>query len=130
MAEREITVRGETRPAGREEVRAPENYIRPAVDIFETEENLTLVADMPGVNKERLDVNMERGVLTIKGRIAAEPRGEPLFREFSLADYYRQFELPNEIDSEKTEAEFKNGVLTLTMPKSEAARPKRIEIRH
>jgi HSP20 family molecular chaperone IbpA len=73
---------------------------------------------------------MERGVLTILGRIAIEPRGEPLFREFSLADYYRQFELPNEIDSEKTEAEFKNGVLTLTMPKSEAARPKRIEIRH
>lgn len=130
MAQRDITVRGESRPAGREEVRAPENYIRPAVDIFETEENLTLVADMPGVNKERLDVNMERGVLTIQGRIAAELRGEPLFREFSLADYYRQFELPNEIDSEKTEAEFKNGVLTLTMPKSEAAKPKRIEIRH
>lgn len=129
MAEKDVTVSRESEPAAREEVRAPGSYIRPAVDIFETEQSLTLVADMPGVARDSLDINLERGILTFQGKVSAESRGEPLFREFSLADYYRQFELPNELDAEKTEAEFKNGVLTLSMAKSEAARPRRIEIR-
>lgn len=112
-------------------MRAQHNYIRPAVDIFESEQNLILVADMPGVDKERLDVNFERGILTLKGEINASGRGEPLYREFSLgSSYYRQFELSDDFDTEKTSAEFKNGVLTLTLAKSETAKPKRIEIRH
>lgn len=128
MAEKNITVSSENEPAVKEEFRAPEKYIRPAVDIFEKEGNLILMADMPGVDKDRLDINLDRGVLTIQGRTSVESRGEPLFREFSLADYYRQFELPDDIDAEKTEAGFKNGVLTLTMAQSEAAKPRRIEI--
>lgn len=130
MAERDISVRRETAPAGREEMRAAESYIRPTVDIFETDENITLVADMPGVEKEHLNVNLERGILTVQGTVKPVDRGERLFREFSLASYYRQFQLPDVVDSGKTTAEFKDGVLTLTMPKSEAAKPKRIEIRH
>ncbi len=130
MAERDISVRKETTPAGREEMRAAESFLRPAVDIFETEENLTLVADMPGVDKEHLEINLERGLLTLKGSVERTGRGEGLFREFSLASYYRQFQLPDVVDTEKTSAEFKNGVLTLTMPKSAAAKPRRIEIRH
>jgi HSP20 family molecular chaperone IbpA len=129
MAERDISIRKETAPAGREEMRAAENYLRPTVDIFETEENITLVADMPGVEKEDLDINLERGILTVQGIVIPVDRGKKLFREFSLAGYYRQFQLPDVVDSEKTSAEFKNGVLTLTMPKSEAAKPRRIEIR-
>jgi HSP20 family molecular chaperone IbpA len=130
MAERDISVRRESTPAGLEEVRRPENYLRPAVDIFESEDNLTLMADMPGVTKDHLDVHLEQGVLTLRGTIEAARSGELLFREFALVDYYRQFKLPQEIDPDKTSADFKNGVLTLTMPKSAAARPKRIEIRH
>lgn len=126
---KDITVRKEIAPAGREEMRAPESYIRPAVDIFETEENLTLVADLPGVDKEHLDVHLERGLLTLKGTVKMSGKGESVFREFSLANYYRQFMLPSEIDAGKISAEFKNGVLTLTMPKAEAAKPRRIEIR-
>lgn len=132
MAQEDTFVtRKESGPASREAVRAQQNYVRPAVDIFETEQNLILVADMPGVEKERLDVNFERGVLTLKGEIKATGRGEPLFREFSLgSSYYRQFELSDDFDTDKTSAEFKNGVLTLTLAKSEAAKPKHIEIRH
>jgi HSP20 family molecular chaperone IbpA len=132
MAQKDTFVtRQETVPTSREAVRAQQNYVRPAVDIFETEQNLILVADMPGVDKERLDINLERGVLTLKGEINATAHGEPLFREFSLGgSYYRQFELSDDFDTEKNSAEFKNGVLTLTLAKSEAAKPKRIEIRH
>lgn len=126
-----LVTRQETAPRSREAMRAQHNYIRPAVDIFESEQNLILVADMPGVDKERLDVNFERGILTLKGEINASGRGEPLYREFSLgSSYYRQFELSDDFDTEKTSAEFKNGVLTLTLAKSETAKPKRIEIRH
>jgi HSP20 family molecular chaperone IbpA len=130
MAEKEIAVRKETTPASREETRQPESFSRPAVDIFESEESLTLMADLPGVDKEHLDVNLERGVLTIRGTMGAGRSGESILREYSPANYYRQFQLPDEFDTEKTSAEFKNGVLTLILPKSEAARPKRIEIRH
>lgn len=126
-----LVTRQEKVPASREAMRAQHNYVRPAVDIFETEQNLILVADMPGVDKERLDINFERGVLTLKGEIDATGRGEPLYREFSLgSSYYRQFELSDDFDTEKTSAEFKKGVLTLTLAKSEAAKPKRIEIKH
>jgi HSP20 family molecular chaperone IbpA len=130
MAEKNITAHKGTAPSGREEMPAPENYLRPAVDIFETEENLTLAADLPGVKKEHLDISLEKGILTIKGTIEPTSRGQALFREFCLANFYRQFQLPNGIDTEKTAAKFEKGVLTLTIPKSAAAKPKRIEIRH
>lgn len=125
-----VTSKG-TSPARQEHVRSPQNYIRPAVDILETDQSLVLTADMPGVDKEHLDINLEKGVLTLKGEIVAKSPGEPIFREFSVeGTYYRQFELSDTFDAEKTSAEFKNGVLILTLAKSESARPKRIQIRH
>jgi HSP20 family molecular chaperone IbpA len=129
MTTRNIPVtRGEGAMTGREETRNMENYIRPAVDIFETEEGLTLMADLPGVAKEGLDVGIEKGILTIKGTVSGESSGSDLYREFTLASFYRQFQLPDEIDPEKTRAELKNGVLVLNLPKAEAAKPRRIEI--
>ncbi|WP_429884813.1 Hsp20/alpha crystallin family protein [Geoalkalibacter halelectricus] len=129
MANKEMVSRENTSLA-REGVRAPDTYVRPAVDIFETDENLTLVADLPGVAKEDLDINLERGILTIKGAVKGGAPGKAVFREFTLGNYFRQFQLPDEIDTEKTAAELKKGVLTLTMPKSAAAKPRRIEIKH
>jgi HSP20 family molecular chaperone IbpA len=129
MATRNIPVtRGERTITGREETRNMESYIRPAVDIFETDEGLTLMADLPGVAKEGLDVGIEKGILTIKGSVTGETGGNDLYREFTLANFYRQFQLPDEIDPEKTRAELKNGVLTLNLQKAEAAKPRRIEI--
>ena len=129
MAEKGMVTREDTTLA-REGVRAPDTYVRPAVDIYETEDHLTLVADLPGVAKEDLDINLERGILTIKGSVKGGAPGKAVFREFALGNYFRQFQLPDEIDTEKTSAELKKGVLTLTMPKSAAAKPRRIEIRH
>lgn len=129
MATRDIPVtRGEGALGGREQTRNMESYIRPAVDIFETEEGLTLLADLPGVGREGLEVDIDKGILTIKGTVSGETGGSELYREFTLANFYRQFQLPDEIDPEKTRAELKNGVLTLNLQKAEAAKPRRIEI--
>lgn len=129
MATRNIPVtRGEGAMSAREQTRNMENYIRPAVDIFETEEGLTLMADLPGVGKDGLDVGIEKGILTIKGTVSGEAAGNDFYREFTLGNFYRQFQLPDEIDPEKTRAELKNGVLVLNLQKAEAAKPRRIEI--
>lgn len=119
----------ETVPAKREEIRTPGRVLVPAVDIFESIECLTLTADMPGVEKSGLEIDLEKGVLTINGAVESVRRGRPILREFSSANYYRQFKLPDLLDGDKSFAELRNGVLTLTIPKSEAAKPKRIEIR-
>jgi HSP20 family protein len=113
----------------REETRAGERYIRPVVDIVETEEGLTLIADIPGAAKEGLDVNVEKGILTISAPAARTMPGRPLFKEFETAPYYRQFSIPEILDHEKAEADYANGILTLKIPKTEAAKPRKIEIK-
>ncbi|MFA5516097.1 MAG: Hsp20/alpha crystallin family protein [Desulfuromonadales bacterium] len=113
---------------GREETRNAGRFIRPAVDIWETEEGLKLVADIPGVTKDGLNVDIDQGILTIEGKTGENRQGEAIFREFDLVSYYRQFQLPGEVDTEKIAAELKNGVLVLQLPKLEAAKPRRIEI--
>ena len=130
MTAQEMVKRQETTPAPREETRTVGRVLTPAVDIFESDETLTLLADMPGVDKEGLDINLEKGVLTINGEVKLESRGKTVLREFSPSSYYRQFKLSEHIDAERTTAELKNGVLTLQIPKAESAKPKKIEIRH
>jgi HSP20 family molecular chaperone IbpA len=106
-----------------------EVFIRPAVDIFETEQGLTLVADLPGVDKEDLKIDIDQGLLTVQANGKSHMKGDSIRREFLHGSFYRQFRLSDEIDSENIAAEMKNGVLTLLLPKSEEARPRRIEIR-
>ena len=129
MTNQEMSKRPETSPAKREDTRSPGRVLVPAVDIFESVESLTLIADLPGVDKGGLDINMEKGVLTINGSVKMKDRGQPLLREFSSANYYRQFKLSDQFDGEKSYAELRDGVLILRIPKAEAAKPKRIEIR-
>ena len=130
MTAQEMVKRQETAPTRQEETRTVGRVLTPAVDIFESDETLTLMADMPGVAKEGLDINLEKGVLTINGEVNLENRGKAVLREFSPANYYRQFKLSEHIDAEKSTAELKNGVLTLQIPKAESAKPKKIAIRH
>lgn len=113
----------------REETRSNDKYIRPAVNIIETEEGLILTADIPGATKESLDVNVEKGILTISAQASHNLPGQPAYREFELASYYRQFAIPESLDHEKAKADFTNGILTLRVPKAEIARPKRIEVK-
>jgi HSP20 family protein len=104
-------------------------YIAPPVDIFETEEALTVVADLPGVDKDEVDIRVEDNILTIKGSADYSPQSEILRQEFSLQGYYRQFQLSDEVDQDKISAECNNGVLTITMPKAERSKPKQIKVK-
>jgi HSP20 family molecular chaperone IbpA len=113
----------------REETRSSEKFIKPAVNIMETEEGLTLIADIPGATKDTLNVNVEKGILTISAPVSGCMPGNPVYSEFELASYYRQFAIPESLDHEKSKAALANGVLTLRVPKAEKARPRKIEIK-
>ena len=112
----------------REETRAPERFLRPAVSISEDEGGLLLTADLPGATKKALDIHVEKGILTINAPVSRELPGRPVYSEFEWAPYYRQFQIPDVIDQARVKAEFTNGVLTLHLPKAEAAKPRRIEV--
>lgn len=109
--------------------RDEERYQVPPVDIFETNGDLTVVADLPGVEKDGLKVRVDDDVLTIEGKVHHMEKQANLINEFELVDYFRQFRLSEEIDREKISAELKNGVLTLKLPKAEAAKPRPIEVK-
>jgi len=130
MAENTIANRPAQRtPAGREETRSQERFVTPPVDIYETQEGLIVKADLPGVTKDALDVRVENNLLTIRGKSAHAAPGEVFYREYSLLNFFRQFELNNKVDQSKISAELKHGVLTLQLPKAEEAKPRQIEVR-
>jgi len=104
-------------------------YIAPPVDIFETEDALTVVADLPGVDKDSVDIRVEDNILTIKGRASYSSNGNVLREEFRLHGYYRQFQLSDEVDQDKISADSKSGVLTITLPKAEKSKPKQIKVK-
>ena len=112
----------------KEETRSQERYVTPAVDIYETLEGLVVKADLPGVAKDGLDVRVENNLLTIRGRSEHSAPGDLVYREYSLANFFRQFELSDKVDQQKISAELKNGVLTLNLPKAEEAKPRRIDV--
>lgn len=98
-------------------------------DIHETEEALRFRMDVPGVEKGGVHIEVdEDNVLQVRARNSFRESGKPLFREFSVGDYYRSFRLGNIFDKERIVAKLENGVLEITVPKVEAAKPRRIEI--
>ncbi|HUU93765.1 MAG TPA: Hsp20/alpha crystallin family protein [Phycisphaerae bacterium] len=109
----------------------PESYFVPATDVYETADELTLVAEMPGIQPAGLAVTVEDNVLVIRGRPVAEAEtdGEVLLEEFTAGEFYRAFQLPADYDTERIEANLRQGVLTLTLPKSERLKPRRIEVK-
>jgi HSP20 family protein len=101
----------------------------PHVDLHETENELLVVADMPGVKPENIDLNYEKGELTVHGKVT--PRGNVgfLLHEYAVGDYHRTFNVRDEIDPTKISAEYKHGVLTVKLPKREEVKPMRIAIK-
>lgn len=102
----------------------------PRFDIVETESELVLYGDLPGVSKDNLDVRFENGQLTIQGKV--EPRHadhEFVYGEYGIGDFYRSFTISEDIDAEKISAELHNGVLTLHLPKAESVRPRKIAVK-
>lgn len=112
----------------REETRELKNYLLPAVDIYETDEGLVLLADLPGVAKDALEINIEQGLLTIEGCPGQGVSGEEVISEFALSRFYRQFRLPDTLDGAGSSAVLKDGVLAITLPRAAAAKPRRIEV--
>ena len=105
--------------------------LRPPVDIFEDAEGVTLLADLPGVSKERLNVRVERDALVIEGDVQIElPEDmDALYADVRATHYQRRFALSDELDAEKIEANLKDGVLTVHLPKRAETKPRRIEVR-
>jgi len=103
--------------------------IRPMVDIFENEGEILFHTDMPGVVKKDININMDNGKLYLSGIRRLERAGATTWEEFGDVEYTRTFSVPQSIDIEKVSAELTDGVLKLHLPKSEAAKPRRIEIK-
>jgi HSP20 family protein len=103
----------------------------PRADIYETEEAIVVVADIPGVDETSVDITLEKGVLTINGTVEPEqPEGYSLTRaEYRVGDYVRSFSLSNEIDQGNIEAALKDGVLRLNLPKITEAKVKKIAVK-
>ena len=119
------TVKKEARP----EADHGTEFLSPPVNIFESKDGYVLEAEMPGVNKEGLEVTLEGNEMTIVGHRRAEtPGNETVFRESHLADFRRVFELDPAIDTAKISARIDQGVLILTLPKSENVKPRRITV--
>ena len=111
------------------ETRDDERYLVPAVDIYETEDSLTLIADVPGACLDGIDVSAEDGLLTIKATAAHHLRDGNYYKEFDLMNYWRQFRLSDKVDADKITANLEHGVLTLTLPKAEEMKPRKIEVK-
>jgi HSP20 family protein len=103
----------------------------PRVDIYETEKELTLFADLPGVAPKDVALHYEKGELVLRGKVQppAYDRARLLLEEYEIGDFYRVFNIHESIDAGHIEAECKNGVLTVHLPKVEAARPRQISIK-
>ncbi len=130
MTEKEMQVREKQEVQQAGEPTKAERYFMPAVDIYETDEAVTVVAEMPGVAKEGVEVRLEDDTLTIKGtKTGNGGEGERvLLREFESGHYLRRFTITEIIDQTKIEAAMADGVLTLKLPKVEPAKPRKIVV--
>jgi HSP20 family protein len=105
------------------------NYLTPLANILETKDGYVLEAEMPGVNKDGLEITVENGELTISGRRAhVETKGREVYRESRAFDYRRTFELDPSIDTTNVTARIDQGVLTLHLPKAESVKPRKIAV--
>jgi len=106
-------------------------FYRPSVDIVETQDELLLKAEMPGTAAEDVSLDYDKGLLTLHGKVKArQPENmKYIFQEYGVGDFHREFTVTNEIDSSRISAEYTDGVLTVHLPKAEAAKPKRIAVK-
>lgn len=108
----------------------PQRWVLPAVDVFEDESGITLLADMPGVPKDKLELKVEGDALSIEGSVQPPtPDGlEAIYAEVRIPRYRRSFNLSRELDTTRVDANLKDGVLTLRIPKQAHAQPRRIAV--
>jgi HSP20 family molecular chaperone IbpA len=115
----------------KDETTLPARVFMPTADIYETQDSLTVILEMPGVDKTKVDVRVEDGVLNIEGRLDfSNYQGlQPLYTEYNIGHYARSFRLSGRIDQSKIGAELKDGVLSLVLPKVEEAKSRTIQVK-
>ena len=108
----------------------PARVFMPVTDIFETPEALTVVLEMPGVDRNSIEANVEDDVVTIAGRVDfSKYEGmQPVYTEYNVGNYARSFEISGKIDQSKISAQMKDGVVTIVLPKAEQAKPRKIQV--
>ena len=131
MAEsQELQVQQNARWRRKPRPRYPGRVFVPVTDIFETPEALTVVLEMPGVDRNSIEASVENDVVTIEGRIdSTKYEGmRPIYTEYNVGHYARSFEISDKVDRSKISAEMKDGVVTIVLPKSEQSRPRKIQV--
>jgi len=130
MTQQELQVQQKREVEKKQERTVPARTYLPTTDIFETEQELTVVMEMPGVDRQNVEVTVENNVLSVSGRIDfSKYEGlQPVYTEYNVGHYARSFELSSKIDQGKITADLKDGVMTLVLPKAEEAKPRKIKV--
>ena len=130
MSPQELQVQKKRELDGKEESTIPVRTFVPTADIYEDRDSLKVILEMPGVDKGSVAVRVEEGVLHVEGKLdLSKYRGlQPLYTEYNIGNYSRSFRLSNAIDQDRIGAELKDGVLSLTLPKAEKAKPRTIRV--
>ena len=126
----ELAVRQKQELADKEERTIPGRHFVPSADIYETDEALMVIMEMPGVEKNNVSIALENDVLRVEGQINfSNYEGmEPIYTEYNVGHYARGFTLSGKVDRDKISAQLDDGVLTLTLPKAKEAMPRRISV--
>ncbi len=129
MTPQELSVRTKQELAREEHTRPGRTYV-PDVDVYETSDHLWLWADMPGVDENSIDVSLADGVLSISGQVSLTEYDNlaPVYTEYNVGNYVRRFSLSDAVDGTRITARMRSGVLELELPKSERAKPRRIDV--
>lgn len=129
MTEKELQARDKRELQQDTEATREGPVFRPEVDIFEQEQSLTLVADVPGASNEDMELDLQEAKLNLTASVRpVEAKWKPIYLEYEIGHYERQFRIGQMIDTDKISAQVKDGVLTVALPKVEKARPRRIQV--
>jgi HSP20 family protein len=130
-SKQELQVQQKRELEKKEETTIPARIFVPTADIYETEDALSVILEMPGVEKNNVDVRVEDGVLYVEGRLdfSKYQNLQPLYTEYNVGHYSRSFRLSSKIDQTKIGAELRDGVLSLTLAKVEEAKPRTIQVK-
>ena len=127
VGQQELQVQQKREVEKGQEATRPTRAFMPKADIFETEDALTVVLEMPGADRDNINISVENGVLTVEGTINLGL--QPVYSEYNVGPFRRSFRMSSRIDQYNINAEMSDGVITLVLPKVEEAKPRRIEVR-
>jgi HSP20 family molecular chaperone IbpA len=130
-SKQELQVQRKREVEGKQETTFPARVFLPTADIYEDKDALTVILEIPGVDKDKVEVRVEENVLNVSGRLDFSKYQElqPLYTEYNVGNYSRSFRLSSAIDQTKIGAELKDGVLCLVLPKVEQAKPRTIQVK-